>query len=301
MKVGVIGAGYWGKKHVEEYRALGVEVVVADLDKKNLAICKEKYNTHVTNNMNDIISDPEIACVSICTPNQTHYPIGKQALLAGKNVLLEKPMTLKSKDADELVNLAKKKGLTLMVGHLFRFANVVRKAKELLQHRELGEIYLVKLSWTNLEPIFVGRDVVFDLTPHAFDMINFLFEKNPLYLSYYGAGFRQEQEEAAFISGKISNILLHLEVSWVTPDKARLLTIIGSKKMLQAECVKQTLRLYDIQTKSWTDVPIVANNTLREELENFLNCAKMKKVSIVDGKVGADIIRVIESMKKPEL
>lgn len=299
MKVGVIGAGYWGKKHVDEYTNIGVKLLVSDLVEGNLEFCREKYGVDTTTDYSDILNDKSIKAVSICTPNQTHYHIAKECLEAGKNILLEKPMTLNYEDAADLVRIAKDNGLVLTVGHIFRFNKALEKMKELLEENGLGDdIYIIRLSWTNLERVW-DRDIIFDLAPHPFDIVNYLFGKNPEIVSSIGEPFRKKTgEEAAFINAKLGKTLVNLELSWLTPEKVRRLVVVGSEKTAFVECVKQKIKIYDYETKEETDIPITPNNTIQDELRHFLDCVKSNRgKSINDGEIGAEIVRILENAK----
>ena len=298
MKVGVIGAGYWGKKHVEEYAQIGVGVIASDLLDENLKICKDKFSVKTTENHQDILSDNEIMAVSICTPNNTHYELCRECMKAGKHVFLEKPMTLDYKKALELVALAKEKGLVLAVGHLYRFNNAVRKLKEMVDAGGFGEVYSVKMVWTNLEPVFPDRGILFDLAIHPLDIINYVFGKSPDKAYCMARGFRQKNEEVAFVNGSLGKKLINLELSWITPNKVRDLVLVGSQKTAFVRLVEQKMTIRDNETGDDDEVGIEESNTIRSELEDFLDCIKNKKEPVANGMVGAQIIKDVENMKK---
>lgn len=300
MKLGVVGVGYWGKKHVHDYLELGVKPIVADLKEENLEYFKNKYGLKVTEDYRDILEDPEVEGVSICTPNQTHYTICKEALNADKHVLLEKPMTLDSREAMELVKVAAHKKRVLAVGHVFRFNNALRKIKEMLRANAFGEVYIVKLAWTNLEPMFEDRDILFDLAPHPFDIVHFLFEKYPTEISCIGGAYRRKGgEEAAYINCKINSTIVNLEISWITPLKNRSLIIVGEKISAFVDCLAQKIEVFGNAEKKTETLPITSSNPLREELKNFLDCIENDNVtSIADGEVGVKIIKMIEAARR---
>lgn len=156
--VGVIGVGYWGRKIVDEYTKVeDVALVgVSDLEEKNLQFCAERYG--VKNGFTDyrkLLALKDLNAVNICTPNQMHYRITKEALEAGKHVLVEKPITLNSKEGRELVELAQKKKLTLSVGHIFRFNNALHEVRRLIKEENyFGKLYLIECNWLNLEKAF---------------------------------------------------------------------------------------------------------------------------------------------------
>jgi len=293
MKVGVIGAGYWGKKHVEEFFNLGADIIVSDMIEDNLKQCKEKYNAVTTADYWDILNDADVAGVTICTPNSTHYKICKDALNAGKNVLVEKPLAMSVEECKDLIRLAEEKKLVLSVGHIFRFNNAVLKIKAMIDNGEIGDIYIMKLKWTNFERLFEDRDVIFDLAPHPYDIINFLFNRYPDEVSCVGNAYRRKNEpEAVFINGRLGSTIINLELSWLTPVKDRSMILVGSKKSLFVNLTEQRIQVYeDNQMK---DLNIIQNNTISDELANFLECIKDGKISTNDGLSGLYTIKMIE-------
>lgn len=296
MKVAVIGTGFWGRNHVREYCAIGHEVIACDLNNENLSAVKKEFPIKKTvSSAGGVLADKETEAVSICVPNQLHYTLAKQALESGKHVLLEKPMTLSHKQAVELVRLAENKKLVLNVGHIFRFNNAVKKLKEMVQKKELGKVFLCKLSWTNLEKIFPDRDILFDLAPHPFDIVNFVFEKNPQEVYAIGKDFRREGgEEAAFVNAVLDGILVNLEISWVTPRKTRTITVVGSKKTAFLDAITQNLEVFNIATGKQEKIKLHPSNPLREEIVQFIDCIENSSTSPASGKAGAEVIHIIE-------
>lgn len=298
MKVGVIGAGYWGKKHVDEYTQMGSEVVVSDLVEGNLKACAEKFGAQTTKNHMDILNDKTIEAVSICTPNSTHYALCAEAIKAGKHVMLEKPMTLEYKSAVGLVKMAEKAGSVLAVGHLYRFNNAVLKLKDMVAAGDFGDVRMVKTVWTNMEPVFPDRDILFDLAIHPFDIVNFIFGRSPENTFCLARGFRQGHEEAAFISGALGRAMINFELSWVTPDKVRDLVLVGADRTAFVKLVAQKMVVRGNETGKDADIEIAESNTIRKELENFLGCVDGGGQPVSSGRVGAEIVRVIEGIKR---
>lgn len=294
MNVGVIGAGYWGKKHAEEYSNLKCKVFVADLLKSNLDFCKLNYGANPVSDYKAILENDSIDAVSVCTPNETHFSICRDALEAGKNVLLEKPMTTSYEDARKLLELARRNGKLICVGHIFRFNNALRKVKELLKDGYFGKIYNVQLVWTNLEPVWKDRDILLDLAVHPLDIILFLFEKSPKKVFCNGMGFRQENNEIATINYNLGDIFVDIEMSWIKPVKERSLILVGSEKMAYVDCLRQKLTVVDNSNKLTTEIPIVPNNTLKDELKYFLDCIANKTEPEPNGVIGMEIVRLIE-------
>jgi predicted dehydrogenase len=298
--VAVIGVGYWGKKHVEEYVALDADVTAVDLNEDNLKFCAEKYRVTTTKDYSDILSDDKIKAISICTPNETHYKIAKDCLNAGKNVLVEKPLAMTIEQGRELIDFAKDNSSTLAVGHIFRFNNAINKVKEMIEKYELGEICIVKFKWANVEPLFKDRDVIFDLAPHPFDIINYLFKRNPDEVSCIGNAYRRSRNkgaEAVFINCVLREVIINIELSWLTPPKTRSLVVVGSNKSVLVNCTAQTIKV--VAGEKSYDLEIIPNNTIRTELQSFLSCVDDKnKKNVSDGEVGLDIVKMIEICQK---
>ncbi|MBI2579595.1 MAG: Gfo/Idh/MocA family oxidoreductase [Candidatus Aenigmarchaeota archaeon] len=299
MKVGVIGVGYWGKKHVAEYRNLGInDITAVDLSHYNLEFCRRNFGAATSNDINFIAENTGIEAVSICTPNDTHHSVCKKILLSGKNVLLEKPMTLSSGDASELIDISEKMGKILCVGHIYRHNNAVKFLKNMVDKKDLGNIYNVNIKWNNLENIWEDRDIVFDLAPHPLDIILYLFNKTPGKVSCHGGGFRQKNNEIAFINYRLGGVFVNIELSWITPLKERKMTVVGSEKTAFVDCLSQTIKVMDNSSRLSTDMSVVPNNTLKDELLYFLECVRKGVHPDMDGRVGREIVRIIELSNK---
>jgi len=307
MKVGVIGTGYWGKKHVDEYNQLGHEVIVSDLSKDNLDFCKLNFGAKPVTDYHEILNDEEIKMISICTPNSTHFKLGKEALQAGKNVFLEKPIASSATEATELINLASEKKLVLQTGHLFRFNNAITKTKELIRAKELGRIYTINVSWTNIEPLFPDRDILFDLGVHPLDVLDYIFEQKPSGVYCTGEGFRQDNPEFAIINYHLGDsfggkdVFVNIVLSWLTPIRSRRMIIVGAEKTAIVDCVLQKIELINNKSGVSEQIHITPNNTIRDELYYFLDKSEKKEPiddSKPSGEVGKRIVNLIEVATK---
>ena len=295
MKVAVIGVGHWGRKHVEEYLRIGAEVVAADPSISALKACMDRFEVTGVEDYKQILEDDSIKAVSICTPYKTHYRIAKEALLKGKHVLVEKPMTQSSREADDLLDIARSKNLSLCVGHIFRFNNAVEKAKDLIASGIFGKIYNINLTWTNYEPIWPDRDIVFDLGDHPLDIVMYITGKTPVFVFCNGDGFRQTNEEVAVINYHLNDIFINVDLSWINPIKRREMLIIGSDKSARIDCLDQKVTIIENATRSETQIGVFPNNTLYDELKHFLDAVKDGRSSDkVSGQVGREIIRLLE-------
>jgi len=310
LNIAVIGAGQWGRKVVNEVQAMSREEssvalrYVVDESPMALDQCRREFGPldcrldyHV------LLSDPELEAVHICTPNDSHFSIASAFIKAGKNVLVEKPLTLKSSEAYQLVQLAHDNKVVLCVGHIHRFNNGVRELKRALTTGILGNPYYLRLEWTGLMPPQTRRDVITDLAPHPFDICNYLTGRWPVKISCRARGYRTlNNEEMAFISCEYEDgLYAHMEVSWLDWTKRRDLTFVASGGIASLNCLDQKALL---QQKDKTDqVPIVPSNTLREEIKHFTNCVSQHIMSKPysndsDGMLGAHVVTCLEAARE---
>lgn len=236
-KVAVVGAGYWGPNIIRNfYQIPNCEMAMCvDLDEKRLAHMKRLYpNITPTTSYDDVINDPTIDAVAVCTHVSAHYPLAKKALEAGKHVLVEKPLTAKVEEAEELVELARKNGKVLMVDHTFEYTAGVNKMKEIIESGLLGDILYVHCSRLNLGIFQRDINVVWDLAPHDLSVILYATGLTPRSVRTVGMKLLHPKvEDAAFVTlncGDSASAVIH--VSWVDPLKVRKVSVVGTKQML---------------------------------------------------------------------
>jgi UDP-N-acetylglucosamine 3-dehydrogenase len=310
INIGVVGVGYWGKKIVHEYVQLGKQNslvdlhAVCDLLEENLKYCENYAIPNVAKYHKEVMFSPDVDAVNVCTPNETHYQICREALEAGKHVLVEKPMTLSSAEAYELVGLAHKQNLVLSVGHIFRFNNALRMIRDLIKNGFFGDVFYLKLRWTTLMPPIEGRDIITDLAPHPFDILHFLLGEWPLKITCKAKAYRREKlEEMAYIVAELrNNVMAHVELSWLSPGKTREVGVMGSKRCASIDCLSQDVKVFE--NNSFRDVYVKRNNTIEEELEHFLYCIQNNSVvnnsylNENSGLLGAHVVRLLEIARK---
>lgn len=294
MKVGIIGIGYWGSKVAKEYMELQEDGVIKsvhlyDINKSRQEPFKAKAHTY--QEFNKFLD--AVDALHLCTNNSSHYEIAKKAIESEKSVLVEKPMTTKHDEAYNLVELASEKGIILQVGHIFRFANVIRKTKELYQNGFFGKPYYVNLKWIHLMDSPKGVDILWDLLPHPLDIINFITKEWPSEFIGIGSGFRRNNlNEVAFLKAISDNLIVNFELSWLSPIKGRILEIYGSKRSAIVECVKQTIVIYEEDKAE--QIKVKSNNTIREEAINFIKSIESGKNTFNSAVVGARAVEIIE-------
>jgi len=310
LQVSVIGAGYWGKKVIREILNLSETTgkvglcSVVDNSPSILEQCVKEFGPvecHL--NYRDLLSDPHVSAVHICSPNASHFEVASEFLRSKKDVLVEKPLALRTREANELVRLAETTGRVLSTGHLHRFNNGVKELKRVVDSGVLGDIYYLRLQWTGLLPPQKERDVITDLGPHPFDICNDVLGLWPTKISCRGRGYRNRtSDEVAFITAEYLNgIVANIELSWLDHEKRREVTIVGSDAVAKLDCLDQKLIL---QRPNGTDpVSVVPSNTLGEEILHFADCVERNRKSIAytnlaNGAIGAGVVRLLEASKK---
>jgi len=250
-----------------------------------------------------LLSDSEMSAVHICSPNSTHFEVASDFLRSKKHVLVEKPLALQSREADELVRLAEAKRRVLAVGHVHRFNNGLNELRRIVQSGMLGDIYYLRLQWTGYLPPQKDRDVITDLGPHPFDICNNILGTWPTKISCRGKGYRGGAgEEVAFITAEhIDGVNANIELSWLDSEKHRDVTVVGSDAVARLDCLDQNLVLQ--RSDKTETISTVPSNTLEEEIIHFAGCIESNSASepysnLSDGGIGAGVVRLLEASRR---
>jgi predicted dehydrogenase len=295
MRIGIIGIGRWGTKVAREYIAMMNEGIIDSviLCDTNNSMLKQYTNVAITcNQLDDVIRRAD--GIHVCTPNYTHYEIAKKALETGVHVLVEKPMTLNHNQAYEIVEIAIAKDLILQVGHIYRFANAIKKIKELYENNYFGNVYYFNLTWSHFMPYIEGLDILWDLLPHPIDILNFITKKWPIAFIGIGRAFRRSKlNEVASLQAVFDDkMFANIHLSWLSPIRRRVLEIVGSKCTALVECAEQKIKIYkeDIEEQ----LEIEANNTIKDEALNFIRAIETGKNDINSSIIGARNVEMLE-------
>jgi len=298
MKLGIVGLGNWGIRAAREAVDLLKEqkiddLYLCDLDESRF---EEFTRYNVTTDFEEMLT--KVDGVHICTQNKSHFEMGKKALDMNKHALIEKPFTSKQTQAFDLLEIAAERDLVLQVGHIFRFANITKKLRELNKKKTFGDIYHINLDWTHFMKPMDNTDVLWDLLPHPLDILHFITSQWPSQISGIIKNIRfSNVEEMAVLQAKYeSDLSANIHISWINPIKRRRVEIIGSEKSAVAECVKQTLNIYE-NDGSINEIPVESNNTIREELLNFINSILSGKNSNNSGILGLRTVELIEKLQ----
>jgi len=278
--VGIVGTGQLGRKLAAEYLAVQrrgsvnlLEVCDSSIAALGaLLITKETSSIRqemLTQDFHDMLSNPNIAIVHIATPGQTHYELAKMALETGKNVLVEKPMTLSSHESYDLVDVAKEKGLLIEVSRPIRFNRALQVASEMLNGGELGQLFHVKVHWTD-QSALPDQDITFNLGQDPLDILNLLLRAWPKEVSGVGKAYRNSRthsDMAHIFAEYRDNIFAHIELSWLNPHNVREVTIVGSEGSLVVDCLNQSLvQHYFDRTYA---IPVTPSNPIASQIEQF--------------------------------
>jgi len=322
IKVGVIGLGYWGPNLVRNfYQHPETEVVgICDLSSDNIVKVKSKYKdiNFATTNYKELIKQ-DLDLVTIATPPETHYEIAKNCLEAGKHILVEKPFTKTTKEAEELIELSEKKNLKIFVDHTFVFHPVVRKMKEIISSGELGEVYYFDSERVNLGLLQTGVNVIWDLAVHDISILLYLFPDIE-FVNIHAFGSKHIHpyfEDIAHIVLEGNNgFIAHIHVSWLSPVKIRKVIIGGSQRMLWWDDVHpfEKLKIYDSRIEvdlrkqdpffpSYIkgDVRILAienYEALQKEVDSIVDSILKYKEPEVEGIDGLKVVKILEGCER---
>jgi predicted dehydrogenase len=321
VRFGVVGYGYWGPNIVRNLDQLEGSKVTAVSDKSLIALkraAKAYPNVAVLADSADVISSSDIDAIAVVTPVWTHYELAKAALENGKHVFVEKPFTSNVAQAEELISLAARKNLKIMVDHTFLFTGAVRKIGQLLDDGTLGKIYYYDSTRVNLGLFQHDINVIWDLATHDLAIIDHLIKEAPEAISATGQSHLNGHEDIAFITIYFPNkVIAHINVNWISPVKVRTTLIGGEKKMLVWNDLEadEKLKIYDkgVDVKSQEGVynllvsyrsgdmwaPQVRQvEALKVELDYFVKCIKEDTKPFNDGCAGLKVVRMLEAANK---
>jgi len=319
IRMGVMGYGYWGPNIVRSFSTGDGCKVVAICDVKPDALkraSKAYPQVKVTSDYEELLSSTDIDAIAIITPVFTHFEIAKKALTQGKHVFVEKPFTYTTAEAEELVELADKKNLKVMVDHTFLFTGAVRKIKQLIEEDILGDLLYFDSMRINLGLFQHDVSVVWDLAPHDLSILDYLVKEKPSAIvatgeSHYNHGL----EDMAFITLYFpKNMIAHINVNWLSPVKVRTTLLGGQKKMLVWNDLlpDDKIKIYDkgVETRTKEGVyellvsyrsgdmwapKLDQREALRLEADHFVDCIVNDKAPINDGLSGWRIVKMLEA------
>lgn len=321
IKIGLVGAGYWGSKHLRVFNEVRDCELTGLCDASPETIARlpgYQLPEFVTHDFDELLAS-NIDAVVIATPARTHYPLAMKALKAGKHVMTEKPFTTKASDALELINEADRQGLTIMVGHTYVYHPAVRMLKDILESGHLGPIHYIHMARLNFGLLQPDVDVLWDLAPHDLSILMYLLDQEPLVAAARGtARVNPELCEVAHVDLEFVHALFaHIHVSWLEPVKVRRVTLVGADATAVYDDVSpgEMIRLYNKSIKLMpvmgkdyhaptylhgdVNIPLVPEEEpLKAECMHFLECIRTGDRPRSDGWEGLRVVRILETVAK---
>jgi len=317
IRMGVIGYGYWGPNIVRNFHGQERSRVLAICDKspKSLQRARQSYpEIRAIDECNDILTATDIDAIAIVTPVWTHYELAKIALENGKHVFVEKPFTCTTAQAEELIELAERKNLKIMVDHTFLFTGAVKRIKEFIDNGTLGDLYYYDSTRVNLGLFQHDVNVLWDLAPHDLSIMDYLIKDKPEAIVATGERHLNGVADIAFLTLYYpDNMIGHINVNWLSPVKVRTTLIGGEKKMLVWNDLEadEKLKIYDKGVQMSGDgvyqllvsyrsgdmwAPRVEQvEALKLEAAYFVDCIVNNKKPFNDGAAGLHVVRVLEA------
>lgn len=313
--IAVIGAGNWGRNLIRNFHELDALHAVSDKNTASLKEIRKLYpSCEVYPSLKDVLSLPDVEAAVIATPAETHFVLAREALLSGKHVFVEKPMTLTEKDAEELIALADQNRRILMVGHLLQHHPVFVKLKQIASEGELGRIHYIYSHRLNLGKIRREENILWSFAPHDISMILALAGEEPESVIATGGNYLHKKiadvttTHMEFSSG----LKTHIFVSWLHPFKDQKLVVVGDQKMAVFDDTlpwEEKLLVYPHSVKWEHNVPVPTKGTpervtvpyaepLKLECEHFLVCIKEGKPALTDGSEGLRVLRVLNAAER---
>jgi predicted dehydrogenase len=318
IRLGVLGYGYWGPNIVRNLHGLENCSVLSICDKNPAALKRASRiypGVSMTTDLSEIITSPQIDAVAIVTPVWTHFDLAKMALQNGKHVFVEKPFTSTQQQAEELIELAERKRLKVMVDHTFLFSGAVRKIRELIDSKSLGNLYYFDSTRVNLGLFQHDVNVIWDLAPHDMSIMDYIIQAKPEAVVATGGPHLNGLADMAYITVYFPDrVVAHINVNWLSPVKIRTTLIGGEKKMLVWNDLEpdEKIKVYDkgVQITNGQGVyellvsyrsgdvwspRVEQTEALKLELEYFVDCIRNDRVPFNDGLAGLRVVKLLEA------
>lgn len=314
IQLAVIGCGYWGKNLVRNFAQLKALKWICDNNSLTLQSQAQLYpDVFQTNHFDDILHDEETQAVVIATPAAQHFVHVRQAILHGKDVFVEKPLALHYQEGKELIELAKKQGVILMVGHILAYHPAIALLKKIVHTGELGQIFYIYSNRLNLGKIRQEENILWSFAPHDISVINSLLGQEPLTVSAQGGTYLQPNIVDVTTTHLTfnQNIRAHIFVSWLHPYKEQKLVVVGEHKMaVFDDTVREgKLKIYDkgIEWKTGLPLPRQTSETtlffeetepLKLECQHFITCVSRRESPLTSGESGLSVLKVLEASQR---
>jgi UDP-2-acetamido-3-amino-2,3-dideoxy-glucuronate N-acetyltransferase len=313
-RIGVVGAGYWGVNHVRNFAEIGALHSVCDANAGSLDSVSRKYpGVRTETDYTRLLKNAEIQGIVLATPAEAHYRMASAAIEAGKDVLVEKPLTLDVAECEQLVELADKRGSILMVGHLLEYHPAVIRLRELVETGALGDLRYIYSTRLNLGKIRREENILWSFAPHDIAITLRLVGSEPKRVAASGGAYLQPSIADVTVTNLEfeRGIRAHIFVSWLHPYKEQRLVVIGSKRMAVFDDVRteSKLTIYDQGVEFVNGEPVTrrgsgvaeeigSHEPLREQSLRFLECISTRRRPLTDGRSGLRVLRVLDAAER---
>jgi UDP-2-acetamido-3-amino-2,3-dideoxy-glucuronate N-acetyltransferase len=308
--VGVIGCGFWGRNLVRNFHSLGSLKAVCDVDPLRLQELRDTYSVAATNRVDDLLAMSDVEAVAIAAPAAQHFDLAKRAMLAGKDVFVEKPLALQCDQGEELLKLSRKLGRILMVGHLLHYHPAMIELRRLIHAGELGKIEYISSSRLNLGKLRTEEDILWSFAPHDISAILYLLDENPTQVAAQGASYLNHpiSDVTLTILNFGSGVKAHIFVSWLHPFKEQKLVVVGDRKMAVFDDTQKERKLVLFPHRiDWVNrvpvarraegevVEISNDEPLQMECQHFLECVRDHATPRTDGENGLRVLKILHA------
>jgi UDP-2-acetamido-3-amino-2,3-dideoxy-glucuronate N-acetyltransferase len=314
MRIAVVGAGYWGVNLVRVFNELGVLDCICDSSVERLKPLLERYpGVRTQSSFEAVLNDSSLNAMVIATPAEQHYEMARKALLAGKDVYVEKPLTLHCDEAETLIAVAEREKRILMVGHLLEFHPAITKLKEMIDNGELGRLEYIYSNRLNMGKVRREENALWSFAPHDISVILYLLGLMPIQVAATGGTYLQPNIADVTVSTMLfeRGVRAHLFVSWLHPFKEQKLVVIGERRMAVFDDVRKTekLQIYDkkidlVNGQFVAEKPVAGtvefptDEPLHLECRHFLECVRTRATPRTDGHDGWRVLKVLEASQR---
>ncbi len=323
VKIGVVGCGYWGPNLIRNLRqSPDCQLkVICDASESRLNHMRRLHpDVATTTRYQELLDDAELDAIVVATPVRFHYEMAKAALGVGKHVFVEKPIARTESEAEELVAIASRTDLLLMVGHTFLFSPAVRRMKEIIDNGDIGQVQYISARRLNLGLFQKDINVAWDLAPHDISILLYLLEEFPLEVSCQGSShINREIEDVTMMYLKFrKNRCAFIHNSWLDPKKVRQMTVVGSQRMIVYDDTEplEKLKIYDARVEvpphydtfaeftysyHYGDayVPYIKQDEpLKLECQHFIECIRDRQIPLTNGELGLEVVRILEASSR---
>lgn len=313
IQIAVVGMGYWGKNLVRNFAELGALSMVCDADSaRGLTVAEAHPDVSFSTEFSDVLGSAAVQGVVIATPAATHFAMAREALEAGKDVYVEKPLALSVLEGEQLVEMATARDRVLMVGHILRYHAAVVRLGEFIEAGELGQIHYIYSNRLNMGKIRTEENILWSFAPHDISVILALLGEEPIEVTCTGGAYLNRDTIDVTMSQFLfpSGVRAHIHVSWLHPFKEQKLVVVGSERMAVFDDTAEVKLVVYPHRVEWKNrvptaikaeaekIELEAQEPLRTECLHFLECVRDRRQPITDGHEGLRVLRVLSACEE---